>query len=242
MHRAAFIMLALAVGPDGYQRVKEFDVQKLIGLESPARVWVEAAGEDFLETHNPLKPCRLCVQPIGGLSSQTVCFSALADSTYGVREFFLDPHAEAIDISTDSSGRKAIFFTAWQNLGGSGSLNLLTLLVFSQGQKTLDSLLPPILLAEQSEYRFWIDREASPYKLLTVADFVWGHGEAHFAEHHYRISTYAWSPAIGMYARIDEYVTAKKYEGLDSRDVLNVIEGEDATLRARLKKVASQPR
>jgi hypothetical protein len=242
MHRAAFIMLVLAAGPSGYQRVKTFEVQKLTGLESPARVWVEAAGEDFLETHNPLKPCRLCVQPIGAPSTQTICFSALADSTYGVREFFLDPHAEVMDISTDSSGRNAVFFAARQNFGGSGSSNLLTLLVFSPGQKTLDSLLPPILLAEQSEYRFWIDREASPYKLLTVADFVWGHGEAHPGEHRYRLRTYAYSPAARRYAQIDEYVTAKKYLVDDSWGELKVLPAEDSALRARLKKAAPQPR
>jgi hypothetical protein len=217
-------------------------VPKLIGLDLPAKVWVEAVNQDLENPSSPPKPCRLCAQPIGAPSSQPICFSALAASTNGVREFFLDPHAEVVDISADGSGRNAVFFTAEQYYGGSGSLNLLTLLVFSPSEKALESLLPPILRSNLSEYRFWPASEVSPYKLLTVAEFEWVDGEAHVDEHRYRVRTYAYQPAARKYAQIDKYVTAKKYLVLDSWDELKVLAGEESTLRARLKKAASQPR
>jgi hypothetical protein len=144
--------------------------------------------------------------------------------------FALNPNAHEVKVET---GARLILFTAESSSGGSGSLTILSLL--EDRNNHLIDLLPKVTVTNQSEYCFWDLPNLSAMPVFVTADFVWAEGETHFARHRYRITSYAYHKQTGRYVQRDQYVTAKKYPGLDESDTISVLAPEKATIVARLK-------
>jgi hypothetical protein len=147
------------------------------------------------------------------------------DPPYGLRaEASMVPLREGFD---------ALLFKADAWAGGSGILRTMSLLVGRGG--SLANLLPDIALTNQSEYRLLKETAISDTALFVTADYVWGDGESHFGRHRYRVTVYSFSKESQCYTVRDEYVTLKRYAGLDQRGSISVIEPERHEILTRLQ-------
>jgi len=79
--------------------------------------------------------------------------------------------------------------------------------------------------------------------IFVTADFVWGPDEAHYQNHRYIVSAYAYKHETltdsESYFLEDRYMTAKKYD-LEGKD--DVLASEKPEILARLKRLASKGR
>ena len=170
----------------------------------------------------PTTASKLCIGPI----ATERCYAPPAQNP----PFGLGPKAQEMKIGT---GERVILFTAESFAGGSGSLTILALLVERAG--ILENLLPKVTITNQSEYRLWKLPRISTSPMLVTADYLWRDGETHFAPHRYRITVYLYDNKVGRYSKRDQYVTTKKYPGLDEVDSVTVLEPEKTAIVARLK-------
>lgn len=147
--------------------------------------------------------------------------------------FGLDAKVRPIGIA---NGGSLILFTAESSSGGSGSLTILALLDIRGGR--LQNLLPEVKISNQSEYRLWNLPNISAMPVVVTADFIWDFdkGETHFAHHRYCITSFVYDKQAGRYLQRDQYVTGKKYPGLDDADEIKVLEPERATVLAKLQR------
>jgi hypothetical protein len=141
----------------------------------------------------------------------------------------LNPQAQQMALKP---GLDAILFTARASAGGSGSRTILALLVSKHGR--LDNLLPDVTISEQSEYRMWREPTISELPLVITANYVSQDAEAHFAAHHFRISSYRFGSQLQNYVLQDEYVTAKKY--MDTGQPMRILEQERQEILTRLRR------
>jgi len=173
----------------------------------------------------PISAARICV----GSANTEQCYSPPAPKPPSP-PFGLNATATDLKLAT---GVSLIVFTAESSIGGSGSLTNIALLADRNGQ--LIDLLPNITVTNQSEYRFWNLPAISGMPILTTADFVWGQVETHFSSHRYRITSYVYHKQGGRYVQLDEYITQKRYAGLDDANEIKVLEPEKATILHRLR-------
>src|ERR1019366_8791833 len=170
----------------------------------------------------PTTPARLCISS----NEKQDCYTPpTQDPPFG-----LDAKAEVVKLA---SGSSLILFTAESSSGGSGSLTIIALLENHGGR--LENLLPKVAVTNQSEHRVWDLPSISTMPVLTTADFIWADGETHFARHLYRITSYVYDKNAGRYIQRDDFVTGKKYPGLDEADAVKVLEPEKAAIVARLQ-------
>lgn len=173
----------------------------------------------------PTTSAKLCIR--SGTGDQ--CYSPPSPE-WPLPPFGLNATAKDLKLAT---GTVLIVFTAESSSGGSGSLTSIALLENRNGQ--LINLLPNVRVTNQSEYHFWSLPAFSAMPVLVTADFVWGSGETHFSQHHYRITSYVYDKQAGRYVQRDQYVTEKKYAGLDDGDDINVLAAERADIIRRLE-------
>src|SRR5580698_2891080 len=130
----------------------------------------------------PTGAARLCLN-----AQPTQCYSlpnGQKDAGSGVEfKFGLEPKAERISVQ---GGGSLILFSATFSGGGSGSLDELALLRYER-DGTLRNLLPVVKLTEQTEHAIWQLPSISSMPVLVTADYVWGKGETHFAQHLFEI-------------------------------------------------------
>ena len=191
------------------------------GQSTPYRVLNGRTDSDGF----PTTPAKICISSASG----DQCYSPPSPES-PLPPFGLNPTAENLKLST---GVMLTVFTAESSSGGSGSLTSIALLENRDGQ-WLD-LLPTVTVTNQSEYHFWNLPTVSAMPILLTADFVWGEGETHFARHHYRITSYVYHRQAGRYVQRDEYVTEKKYDGLDDATEIKVLAAEKAVIVRRLR-------
>lgn len=86
-----------------------------------------------------------------------------------------------------------------------------------------------------------MEKALSKHKILSVADAKWAEDESHYGHHRYRVRTYVYSGKSAVYSQADDYVTAKKYPGLDDVERLDVLGPEEPAIRARLTSARSAP-
>ncbi|MGA9527668.1 MAG: hypothetical protein WBS24_06100 [Terriglobales bacterium] len=175
----------------------------------------------------PTTAARLCIGP----ASSEQCYepSPVPD----LAPFGLNAMARGVKLVT---GARLVLFTAEAYEGGSGSLTSIALLENRTGK--LIDLLPTVRVTNQSEYRMWNLPTISELPILVTADYIWNinAGETHFAQHLYRITSYVYDKQAGHYVQRDEYVTKKKYAGLDDTDEIRVLEPEKPTILKRLQR------
>jgi hypothetical protein len=172
----------------------------------------------------PETPARICLGAVG----TEHCYTPPSEKYV----FGLEPNARVV---AKLNGRNLILFTATFSGGGSGTLSNLALLE-EQSCDFLD-LLPTVQLTNQSEYKLWNLPQLSNLPALVTADFVWDFkaAETHFAPHRYTINMYVFDPKLGRYQQRIQYVTAKKYPGLDDSDSIRVLDAEKAAILTRLR-------
>jgi hypothetical protein len=173
----------------------------------------------------PTTSAKLCIK--SGIGDQ--CYSPPSPES-PLPPFALNATAKDLKLAT---GAVLIVFTAESSSGGSGSLTSIALLEDRNGK--LLNLLPKVTLTNQSEYHFWNLPAISAMAVLVTADFVWGEGETHFSQHHYRITSYVYGKQAGRYVQRDQYVTERKYSGLDNEDEIKVLAPEKANIIRRLQ-------
>ncbi len=179
----------------------------------------------------PTTAARLCI----GQGTTEHCYVPPTPKITGTTlpPFGLD--AKARPIGTVSGG-SLVLFTAESSSGGSGSLTILALLDARDGR--YQNLLPEVEVTNQSEYRLWNFPRISAMPILVTADFIWDFdkGETHFAHHRYNITSFVYDKQAGRYLQRDQYVTGKKYPGLDDADEIKVLEPERASILAKLQR------
>jgi hypothetical protein len=171
----------------------------------------------------PITPAQLCFVP----ESSEHCYTPPEQDP----PFGLDPKSEPIQLT---NGAQMLLFTAESSAGGSGSLTIFALIVDRNGQAL--NLLPKVALTNQSEYAFWSLPEVSAMPVFVTADFLWADGETHFSSHQYRVRAYVYDKQAGRYVERAQFVTAKRYPGLDEVDKIRVLEPEKPELLAKLKQ------
>jgi hypothetical protein len=167
----------------------------------------------------PSGPAKLCVV---GTSR---CFTAPKHDP----QFGFSPKAEVVQINDT---QQAVLFTAVASASGSGTLTLLVLLDLRNGNWV--NLLPDEAITNQGEYKMWRESRVSTAALFVVADFVWGEGETHFAEHRFKVTTYTFGANTRSYYLRDRYVTSGKYSSLDDVDEVDVLSHEKSEIVRRL--------
>jgi len=166
--------------------------------------------------------------------------ASLCVASKETRECYTPPkHTPSFGLRAKSStvtlreGFEALLFKADAWGGGSGILTVVALLVSRDG--TLVNLLPDTALTNQSEYRLWNEPTISDTALFVTADYVGDEDESHFGRHRYRVTIYSFSKESRCYVMRDEYVTLKKYSGLDQGDSVSVLEPERHEILTRLQ-------
>ena len=173
----------------------------------------------------PTTPAKICIK--SGTGDQ--CYSPPSPES-PLPPFGLNAAAKDLKLET---GAVLTVFTAESSSGGSGSLTSIALLEDRNGQPI--NLLPDVRVTNQSEYHFWNLPALSAMPVLVTADFVWSEGETHFSQHRYRITSYVYDKQAGRFVKRDEYVTEKKYVGLDDGDDINVLAPEKVDIIRRLQ-------
>jgi hypothetical protein len=177
----------------------------------------------------PTGAARLCLD-----RQPTRCYSlpkGRSDMHSGVEyQFGLEPKTERISVQ---GGESLILFSATFSGGGSGSLDELALLRYEQ-DGALRNLLPVVQLTEQGDRAIWQLPSVSSMPVLMTADYVWGEGETHFAQHFFEIRAYLYEAASQIYAEKIRYRTDRRYPGLDEVEQVNVLVPERTEILRRL--------
>jgi hypothetical protein len=211
----------------------------IIGIVLSLAVVTGATGQNVAQYHVlqgetdpdgvPTTAARLCI----GRGTTEHCYVPPTPKITGTTlpPFGLDAKARPVEMA---SGGSLVLFTAESSSGGSGSLTVLALLDIRGGR--LQDLLPEVKVTNQSEYRFWNLPNISVMPVLVTADYVWADGETHFAHHRYRITSFLYDKQTGRYLQRNQYVTGKKYPGLDAAEEIKVLEPERASILAKLQR------
>lgn len=137
---------------------------------------------------------------------------------------------------------EAFLFTPIFRGGGSGEVQLISLLVPDMKKAKWKNLLPEIYITNLGEWKFLKCPLLSQRKLLVTADFIFSEEETHYSSHKYRIRIYNYSQKENNYILFDEYETNKKYYPLegDMPPIESVINQEMKEILSRLKKIKSK--
>lgn len=218
------VVLVISTGSLGLAFGRHESRIAIWGLKRPVRISVLAG----FRNHNDIPtPAKLCAYFTSGVKVD--CFQARTSG----RDFFLQPRTDVVPFA---DSRKAVIFTARYSAGGSGSSDFWALLVFGKDRKW-KNLLPVLTTSEQSEHLYWSSRNVSQFGLFSVADSVYQKGEAHFGRHHYKIETFEFFPAKDAYVLADQFVTSKKFPGLDETNTIHVIQQNLQVIREHLLNV-----
>lgn len=210
-----------------YREAKRLEIPKTSGMSGN---WHAIAYEPNEEDEQfPEWPAKLCFFSDDGKGKQD-CFQAIAarkDHTWNcqfVRELSVVPIFET------KYPQEGVLFVPMFMGGGSGTLSMVTLWVFSEQKKQFVNMLPLITITNQAEYKILQDKGPALDGTLVTADFEWEEGESHFEPHKYRITIYRHNEHNKVFEPVGDYVTKKKYPGLDDVDTIDVISHEMETI------------
>ena len=208
------------------QTRSRLEVNNLFGSQTPVALKVIPGRQgDIDELGGPTVPAKVCIS--GRANS---CYVAQAKET----NFARNPRISLLNIEGNHA---LVLFTA-NYLRINEAWRLVSLL--GQGSHgMLINLLPPVVFTQQGQVRIWRDEQISASPLITVTDHYWTAlppRETHFSDHHYRISTYRFCPRQRRYLRADQFITPRKFPGLDGPDHPGeiVLKAEMAYVRKRL--------
>jgi len=181
--------------------------------------------KDLEELGGDTRPAKVCVAE-GAAES---CYIARARHI----NFARDAQAYTVDLG---EGHSAVLFQG-RYVGLNDEWELVAILgLGSRGQ--LNNLLPTVVISMQDHFRVWRDSKISDGELITAAQYVWTSKppkETHFSSHHYQVSTYEFCPSSGRYLLVDQFLTRKKFPGLDGEN-----HPGDRMLSAMLPQVQSR--
>lgn len=132
-------------------------------------------------------------------------------------------------------------FSAMFSGGGSGTLTRFAILRMDGTH--ISNLLPNVALTNNSDNAVWNEPDLSPFPLFVDADYIWNFkaGETHFSKHFFAVEVWRFDPSKDHYVRALTYKTAKRYNGLDAADTINVITPERSEILRRLKSLNRKP-
>ncbi|MGB6064551.1 MAG: hypothetical protein WBG50_07060 [Desulfomonilaceae bacterium] len=192
-----------------YREAKKIDIPKTLGISRNWRaIAYEAKTKDRLESTD--WPAKLCFCSEDGKVKQD-CFQAIAvrkDATWNcqfVRELSLTP------IFEKKYPQEGVLFVPMFSGGGSGTLNLITLWVFSEQMKKFVNILPVITITNLGQYKILHDRQDQLDGTLVIADFIWKEGETHFDPHQYEINIYKYNQEHRLFEMVGSFVTKDTY-------------------------------
>jgi hypothetical protein len=208
------------------QTRSQLEVNNLFGSHTPVTLKViPGRQKDIDELDGPAIPAKVCIS--GRANS---CYVAQAAKT----NFARNPRISLLTIE----GNYAVVLLSASYLRINDEWKLVTLLGQSRDGK-LTNLLPSLVFTLQGDIRIWRDEQISASPLLTATDYYWTAmppEETHFSDHHYRISTYKFCAERKRYLRVDDFITPKKFPGLDDENHPGeiVLKAEMAHVRKRL--------
>jgi hypothetical protein len=216
--RLFLLLLAISIGAVAQTEPRQETVLTFKGW--PVVVFHPKQLDEFF----PAGPVKICLEQ----ESHPKCYTAPKD--FGrdakVESVSLDGESEAMLLSVASGGV-------------SGFRIHLALLQPDESENLKNLLLSASTLSEQSQFRFLVEPEISPAKILVTATFDWGLNDAHHGAHRYFISTYVrqfyYDNQEWVYALADQYMTVKVYERESNE---NIIQAELKEIRSRLRRVA----
>ena len=203
--------------PSRERRPFNIEVTNLIGAREKLTLRILPGKQDEMDVH--ARPAKICIVNRPAAS----CYFAHA----GDMSFGRYVKASLVEMG---EGQTAILFQA-EYLGVSDESKLVAILGLGSGGR-LVNLLPATSISAQDQFRFWRDVQLSGADLITTAHYDWRLGapeeETHFAAHHYRVITYEFCPGASRYLLVDQFMTRRKFAGLDDEDhpgdkVLNVV-------------------
>jgi len=164
--------------------------------------------KDLEELGGETRPAKVCIAGLGSKS----CYIAQARRI----NFARDAQAYTVDLG---EGHSAVLFHG-RYVGLNDEWELVAILgLGSRGQ--LNNLLPTVVISMQDHFRVWRDSKISDGELITAAQYVWTSKppkETHFSSHHYQVSTYKFCPSSGRYLLVDQFLTRRKFPGLDGEN------------------------
>jgi len=165
------------------------------------------------------------------------------DYGLGPEVYALDPSFEAIGWPNEQGVARAVLFRADAEPFISRRNTRVMLFVLKR-RPALVSVLPDVILSEQSEYSTWEDKSVSPMPILTTAEYMMNFdaGETHFGKHYYYLATYIWNASVLRYEGMDSFTTSSRYPGFDDVEKIQVIRHELAGIKGRLRNVLAPPR
>jgi hypothetical protein len=218
-----------------YREAKRIEIPKALGMTGNWHaIAYEANVEDLTETDLPAKLCFFS----DDRSEPEHCFQAVAARKDGTWNCQFVQELSVVPIFDKQHSQQGVLFVPMFSGGGSGTLSLITLWVFNEQKKRFENILPLITITNLGEYKILHGKGDQLDGTLVVADFVWEEGESHFEPHKYDITIYRYNQGDDLFERVGDYVTDKKYEGLDDADNIDVIRHEMKNIE---KMIGSKP-
>jgi hypothetical protein len=185
-----------------------------------------AKGQQESGDGAPTSGAKLCI-----VGRQNICYQMQPEASSGsskvIYEFGLEPRSERLPLA---GGGSWVFFSAMFSAGGSGTLERLAVLRYSDGGRIIN-LLPFIGVSNLSDRAMWTVPGASTYPILVTADFIWSDGEVHFSPHYFTVQAWRFDQKSDQYVRAFSYQTTKKY---DCDPVVRVLGPERQEILRRL--------
>lgn len=170
------------------------------------------------------KPARLCFTPLNE-SSKGQCF----DAKEGKEAFPIYVELKLVMIRESRSPKSGVLFVA-ETGGKVEPTRLITIWTFHSGSNRFHNLLPTTRINLQGEYLIIPNLEGIEGVFVT-ANRIWNaEGETLYGNHNYTIKIYTLKNA-GNYVLKRQYVTRKKYPGLDDAEKIDVISSEMKTIK-----------
>ena len=159
--------------------------------------------------------------------------SIVSGSDFDVSINYPHQSVDVLELTKIQGAENGIILKATFSGGGSGRLSRNEVWVYDSGLGEFKKALC-LNLTEQGQIRL-ISAGALAGTFI-AADAHWGTDESHFEPHYFTIQLYKFDKGANSYIKLLEYLSAKKYDSLDS-GAINVIEPELPAIQKNLKAI-----
>lgn len=204
-----------------YVPVKEIGLGKALGTINEWSVSAYQIKEtDTVSLEMTDMPARLCFNPLND-SGTRQCF----DAKDGKEAYTIFEELKLVTMRESRSPKSGVLFVA--EAGGKVEpTRLITIWTYHSGSGTFHNLLPMIRINLQGEYLFIPKLKEGVEGILVTASRIWNaEGESLYGHHKYTVKIYMQNDT-GKYLLKSQYVTRKKYPGLDDAEKIDVISNE----------------
>jgi hypothetical protein len=179
-------------------------------------------------------PAKLCFS-YDSVGHEQECFEAeiIIDKTS--YKFQLVNNLSIISLSKGQNTENGILFIAEYFGGGSGTLSLISIWIYSIEEKKFVNILPKVTITEQGEYKILMANGDKEESIFVIADYILGKGETHFDPHRYKISIYQYNIKNSAFNLLAEYVTTSKYKSLNYSNKADIINYELDKIKKYIK-------